>query len=447
MAKLTISFDSWGHWPRSQSQTIETARSCLYDMNRVEEIDLNGFSSEKLEDIFRDMPKSAPQLHTLCIDQGIDDFSFPEDFLYNTERLQRVELSYCKISWETQLLTGLTRLNLERSLKENSSIIQVLHALQRMPALTELRLIDSIPAESGGASIYPVVDLPCLRILHIVSFIGPLTTFLRHITFPHSAILNLTCGIWSSQINQIDFSNFLSVLTTKFLSSLVIRSLQVSLQHVSDGLHGLKFNLSTTAFNQACFPPPSSLFSRSQLQLSLTWPLRLRHSHGKVLTNAFDAMNLSFLTQLQLSYLSPSCIDSKTWAETFGRLPLLEWVCMRRSTPHSFVEALVYEPKADVKSKVACSVSFPKLRNIHLEGTCFGSRLEISRYRSLSVEKLLDYLMERCDRKAEIQVLRLDNCSYISSGDVERLKEIVVDVTWDGVEQEDLIDDWEWRLG
>ena len=43
--------------------------------------------------------------------------------------------------------------------------------------------------------------------------------------------------------------------------------------------------------------------------------------------------------------------------------------------------------------------------------------------------------MERCERKAEIQVLRLENCYYISSDDVERFEE-VVDVIWDGIEQE-----------
>ena len=44
--------------------------------------------------------------------------------------------------------------------------------------------------------------------------------------------------------------------------------------------------------------------------------------------------------------------------------------------------------------------------------------------------------MERCERNAEVQVLRLDDCYNISFDDVERLKEIVVDVIWDGVEQE-----------
>ena len=76
MAKLTIFFDSWGHWPRSQSQTIETARSCLYDMNRVEEINLNGFSSEKLEDIFRDMPKLRLNFIPCVLIKGLMIFHF-----------------------------------------------------------------------------------------------------------------------------------------------------------------------------------------------------------------------------------------------------------------------------------------------------------------------------------------------------------------------------------
>ena len=33
-------------------------------------------------------------------------------------------------------------------------------------------------------------------------------------------------------------------------------------------------------------------------------------------------------------------------------------------------------------------------------------------------------------------MLHLDDCYYTSSDDVERLKEVVVDVIWDGVEQE-----------
>jgi hypothetical protein len=51
--------------------------------------------------------------------------------------------------------------------------------------------------------------------------------------------------------------------------------------------------------------------------------------------------------------------------------------------------------------------------------------------------------MERYERNGEVQLLRLEDC-YITSYEVKRLKEIVVDVIWDGKEigfDSDQIDD------
>ena len=124
MAKLTVrSGHSLG---TLNPKTIEMVRSCLYEMGRVEEIDITTVLT--LEEIFRDLPKSAPQLHTLCIRSHSlcfvgTAFSIHEDFLHDTVRLKRVELIKCKISWDSRLLTGLTRLTLEKTLKPNSSII------------------------------------------------------------------------------------------------------------------------------------------------------------------------------------------------------------------------------------------------------------------------------------------------------------------------------------
>jgi hypothetical protein len=219
-------------------------------------------------------------------------FSIHEDFLYDTERLQRVELINCKISWDSRLLTGLTRLTLQKSLKMNSSIVQFLHALQRMPSLTDLRLYDSIPDDSKGPSTYPAVDLPCIRVLRISSGDGVLTTVFCRVMFPHSAILNLICK--ENQSTQIDFSNFLSVLATKFLSSLVIRSLGLQVLN-STQIHGLEFDFWTTAIIHFL----SSLNSiQPQLHLVLTRPSSQPHNHVKVLTCAFDAMSLPFFAQL-----------------------------------------------------------------------------------------------------------------------------------------------------
>ena len=302
-----------------------------------------------------------------------------------------------------------------------------MQALQRMRALAELRLYDSIPDDSEGLSTYAVVDLPCLRVLDIWSDVGPLTAVLRHITFPSSATLNLACI--ENQSTQIDFSNFLSVHATKFLSTLVIRSLKLRVCNGILETGGLEFYLWTT-HDSDCFP--TFLNIQSQLQLVLEWPSPQPHSYARALTCAFDAMSLSFLTQLHIS--TWDCIDSQTWVETFGKLSLLEQVCVQSYAPQPFFEALVYKTKAAETSRTAyCVVSFPKLRHIYLVSTGFTF---IANSSAISVDTLLDILMERCERNAEVQVLWLEDCYYILSDEVERLKEVVVvDVIWDGIEQ------------
>jgi hypothetical protein len=428
MAKLTIRFTA-DFFNQMCPRTAETIRLCLYEMNRVEKIDFTAIPGLILKDIFRDLPKSAPQLHTLRIRTYSSAFSIHDDFLYDTENLQCVELINCKISWGSRLLTGLTCLDLQNSffLRANSSIIQVLQALQRMPALTDLHLRHSIPDDAERPFTYAVVDLPCLRVLTLSSGVGAVTAVLRHITFPNSAILNLICE--GNQSIQIDFSSFFSFLATKFLSTLVVRSLSFKLVASDDNEIG--FYLWTAAHIQGCFPT-----SQSQLQLVLKWPSSQPPSNEKALASAFDAMNLSFLTQLQIE--ASHHIDSQTLAKTFGKLPLLERVWVQSSKPIRFLEALVYKTKAAEKSKTAyLNVTFPKLRYIHLKHTDFFARGPMH----TSVEMLLDYLMERYERNAEVRTLQLEDCWHLSSDDVKRLEEIVVDVIWDGVEIEELEED------
>jgi hypothetical protein len=106
-----------------------------------------------------------------------------------------------------------------------------------------------------------------------------------------------------------------------------------------------------------------------------------------------------------------------------------------------FLQALVYKSKAAEKSNRAYrNVSSPKLRYINLDCADFGADIVGTIPGSVSVDILLDYLMERYERKAAVRLLRPVNCYYITSDDIERLKEIVVDVYWDGLEQESSTD-------
>ena len=105
-------------------------------------------------------------------------------------------------------------------------------------------------------------------------------------------------------------------------------------------------------------------------------------------------MNLSFLTQLQLVTDDDYFFDFKTWVKTFGKLPLLDCVYADGDLGLSILEALVYKTEAAEKSKTAYrNVSFPKLRYIYLKNVFFTP----------SDDMLLDCLMERCEKNAEVQ--------------------------------------------
>ena len=415
MATLTVQVDfSY----QTDSRNLDSIKSCLSQMIRLGKIDISATSASTLEKLFLDLPKSAPQLHTFCITIhhfSESEFTIPEEFLTDTERLQCVHLQGCKIGWDSPLLTGLTRLALYDSLKDNASTIQFLHALQRMPSLTNLDLEDSIPHDSGETSAYPVVDLPCLQLLRISSYVGAVTTALRYITVPSTVVMCLECK--DTQFTQIDFSDFLSVLAAKFLSLLVFRSLRVT-----DLLDGVRCQAAVQDF--VCSP--------SQLDLTLTWGTSLLPndpgSYATVLTAVFDSMTLRALTHLRLSI--PLAI-ANTWVKISAKLPLLEWVHLN-CTAHPFLTALVHKTKGAENSIAAYrTVCFPKLRYICLNGNDFAGK----HFNSISVDTLMECLMERCERNAEVQELHLENCYNLSEDDIEGLREIVVNVEWDGIEE------------
>ena len=86
-------------------------------------------------------------------------------------------------------------------------------------------------------------------------------------------------------------------------------------------------------------------------------------------------------------------------------------MCVQSFAIYSFLEALVYKTKAAEKSEAAhLNVSFPKLRDINLVDIHF----KFFANSPPIFDTQLDCLMERCERNAEVQVLRLD--------EVERLK-------------------------
>lgn len=76
-------------------------------------------------------------------------------------------------------------------------------------------------------------------------------------------------------------------------------------------------------------------------------------------------------------------------------------------------------------------IVFPGLRTLTLEDATFND----DKIGSIDVESLCDCLVERYERGLEVRKLSLEDCYRLRKDDVDRLRELVVDVEWDAIEQ------------
>ena len=124
--------------------------------------------------------------------------------LFDWWSLQRVELTN-SLSWDSRLLSGLTRLCLEHYYFWLFNFAWI----TTNACIYGFCLIHSIPDDSEGhpPTLLSIFHAPALGYLRIGSDVNELTTFLRHITIPHSDILDLA---YSTQIDflQLASKNF-----------------------------------------------------------------------------------------------------------------------------------------------------------------------------------------------------------------------------------------------
>jgi hypothetical protein len=161
------------------------------------------------------------------------------------------------------------------------------------------------------------------------------------------------------------------------------------------------------------------------------------------MTAVCKALPLAHLTSLHMCHLDG--IGKDVWLNTFGALPKLRNVRVQGNSVHGLIEALVAEVNEKQQADLAAvgrqpslrrkkivappSVFFPGLHYLVLDETDFDENEQ-----SL-LDPLINCLMERCERKAEVRELILVQCSHLEDSDVELLEEIVVDVGWDGIVQ------------
>ncbi|KAF8159443.1 hypothetical protein B0H34DRAFT_703478 [Crassisporium funariophilum] len=402
-------------------------------MHRVEEIDMV-LPHSLMQKMISDLPQNAPQLHTLCMRLAKDHIGFviPGNVLSETPRLRRLIVEGGGVDWGSGILSGLTHLKLHHApIHTRPSTTQILNALQRMPALKYLDYDDSFSDTSSDATSSTIsVDLIHLRFLRLSSTESQVSNILQRVTFPSSIQLKLSC-----KVETTDLSGLFSVLSQKYFgvkasgeNCLFIRSLAIS-----SSLHELKFE----AWSEGTEGNFTQLRQASpRFELTLTpRPRRLRKKPiARYLKQVCRAMPLDLLAMLRLE--THDFIGSQTLGNTLGKLPQVRWMHgTGPATALHILEALSLR-RSDYEENLSGyhQVSFPALQNLLLDGLIFGKSDN-----EVSFNMLQDCLIDRCERQVPLQSLVLEECSFDSDASdvafiqIDLLREIVVDVTWDGV--------------
>jgi hypothetical protein len=144
-----------------------------------------------------------------------------------------------------------------------------------------------------------------------------------------------------------------------------------------------------------------------------------------VITSLCNALTL---TGLRTLFIYDANLSKATWLNAFGHLTLLKTLHFRGFHTFELLSALSTRLKENDDTG---EIFLSGLHDLWLEAVSFKN---VSDHMD-PFEELQDCLMTRCHWNAELQGLHLHACGYLYSDDVELLREMVVNVDWDEIEE------------
>lgn len=413
----------------------------------------------------------APMLETLKIDGTstspyhlvaiIDESDriparLPENAFLGTTKLRRLSLMGIDIDWKSHLLSSLTELTLEKiSPGARPSRAEFLSMLERNPGLRKLTLRDAFPTSvhltNPSVDDRPRISLSSLESLSITAEAVECEFFCHNIVI--SDKLKAINGLVKyDDNNNGQFSKFLSALDeANPLEHLGSSSRRASIVGViphrsMPSMPILSFTTSgrvsgSVTFSSDivgyCEPDDSALDLQLDLQSPSFYPMPAPAGvdsgaiGNRIFSDFFHGLHWDNLAQLIISSLRVYGSEfSATLAKTFGTLPQLRAVIVGASCANHLINALLLDSDKD-PALCPDSVTFPGLFHIGLREVTFDHEFDDN---TLKMDRLLDCLMDRCERGIELHSISVEDCRLFTDMDAELLEEIVVNVLWDGEE-------------
>ncbi|KAF7302662.1 F-box domain-containing protein [Mycena chlorophos] len=434
-------------------------RSALSNPSRIRELSVTAIAAmtaEQTQELFG-LAESAPYLTHLSLSapSRYDSPShalLPTTFLNgDAPRLRTLQLEKVNIDWDSTLMSSnITELALRHV--NVGSVLELVAALGRMPQLESILLDDTFPLPDTVSSSRPSTTTPLIQLksLHLnassTTGLASITDVLERLSYPLDTKITITCCTPSKTASEI-FARLLRNLPTVDTSeSCRLRA-----------LHLVGTSLSLAVLASSWKHVTSSLaagWCTSRGSALLDVSIRLLDANQSAIDEMAVLLGKSLpiqdLRQLSVSGLGLSSVRS--WIHGgFGDFKCLKSVRLSRESLDAFISAAGEDVVVDgVKQTPAApavrlepprrssrrlhpqlemlsgGLFFPALRHLEIEGTDFDDE---------NLGRLETMLMARCERRQEISRLELFDCTRLRADDVALLRDIVVDVVWDGLEQ------------
>ncbi|KAF9525855.1 hypothetical protein CPB83DRAFT_795637 [Crepidotus variabilis] len=395
---------------------------------RLFDLSISSFDSTMIHEVqlfLNALPTSAPRLRNLRLVFNVP-LTLPMGSFSDT-RLSNLVIQKCRIVWKSSLFTGLTDLTIINN-PCSGPLVDFFDALTRMPGLRKLVLIESIPSGSPPPLIQPI-SLFSLEELYISGDMYDLEKVLKYLSVLVSTMVKIECTSWSRiGGDSRPFEQIMAAFTGSISHFFAL--------------------MRSNAGNEVPFYETLSLYpGASHRMLIRTWGNNWIRSGAPFTETGDEKPHFTFLAPfentlatriaaaLPLSHLKTLMLmlksDCSSLIRTFGHLQRLETIIFNGSS--EVIKALRCIKAPPNKPDYRDRLPFLGLENLLMRDVLFE---EYRRVDHITVDSLMDCLMERSEYGAPIQKLFIYHSWEIYPRDIEMLEEIVVDVAWDGYEEE-----------
>ncbi|KAG1882607.1 hypothetical protein F4604DRAFT_343344 [Suillus subluteus] len=428
---------------------MDCIQKALMHMERLEVVSLLFLHGDTagcrciMEFINKLSSRSAPKLRSLALEVGnrqTPRIAIP--IYFPAPNLCNLRIKHCDLSWASSVLTGLTVLDIKKISPEClPTLDELISALRRMPALHTLVLEDALPTLSSHTASLPRapramnVQLFHLKHLRLTATMLEVANVLTCIESTTSEV-RLVCRASSGNPNQgwdLSLPIISRALESCFKgppdkSRQAPRSMQLS------SISGCVRLSYSTVRN-----PSSWTTTASCLDLSTECPIILDfdfpiHMARTILSDLGRIVPLGSIEAMYFNCFF-ACWDG-FWADVLTRGGARNLAYMHLRGPFEVLEELLKSLRSR-KHSVSRSVGgrsqqgpifSPALSHLVLHQLEFDSSI----FNWMRPSDLLDVLIDRVNEGRGLDHLAITLTSGIFARDVQLLREVVADVSWDG---------------